>query len=805
MGEELKRVKFKPKHAGAEHIKEIAVEEGADGKKKLVFTFDQQVQSRLPGGPLEVGQAAEILEKLQGDRLIGSDKLDDPFKFLQRVKKGMQGRGRSLAKGAPEEAALANQGVGIIASLQAAVLQGRGQSVDDLQAAARRSLNAQMADAGVAEIEFRGAEAGGRYSQDVFLAEDSAQAQAIRDVFKFHGGVGTIGGNRVILQDPNGTKVALDWGKDFSLMGKLFSWPDNLPRNWGDIVRAGLAPPVEGVSRWDWNDEAKRWVTNDEGPGLDAVFVSHMHADHADVGQMKATIPVVMGTLSKRLLDLRSRFSPKGFENPEGHITEGLQYQTDRTGDRIVLTEDGGRYVFRPTEGAGEVVEQENGFTLVTYGPKDTLTQDGPNVNLKRAKGKNVNVTGTVFEPHRVDHSVPGAHNYYISLSDGRTVLYTGDIRFHGRKHEYSEEFLEFLATKPPVDILLTEGTNITPHPVGYREAKMDSEAQVKDGIRRIVEDNEGELVVVKSAPVDFDRLLTVHEVAKETGRTLIVDSKRAAMMLFMNNGPDGRLIEAIPEVGDGPGQMLVMLNPSKRRDGKAQQEQYGPDSYTDAVIKYRLGPEKLLLEGSDVESEQFGGLPPKGFVWGVSSKEDLAAEEVPQDVLTREDILKDPGKYIVCTMNPDATLRSLIPIQEQDGTLRPGKIGGAFILSSSPAFNVEMELDQAKTEEWVQLAGMSWNIAHTSGHFEREGLKRIIQAARAKAVVPIHTESPESFAPLVEEVDLPEKPDIYLPKLEPQLAQPPLEQRRKMGERKFLHPRGRGGDAGGQSETPES
>ena len=58
-----------------------------------------------------------------------------------------------------------------------------------------------------------------------------------------------------------------------------------------------------------------------------------------------------------------------------------------------------------------------------------------------------------------VDHSLPGAVGY-IAENDEETIVYTGDLRFHGRQPELTKKFVEE-ASKAQPTVMLCEGTRI--------------------------------------------------------------------------------------------------------------------------------------------------------------------------------------------------------------------------------------------------------------------------------------------------------------------------------------------------------
>ena len=71
----------------------------------------------------------------------------------------------------------------------------------------------------------------------------------------------------------------------------------------------------------------------------------------------------------------------------------------------------------------------------------------------------NVKLKDLKVEMLPVDHSLPGACGYIV-YSDEGNLVYTGDIRFHGSKHEDSRRFVEKAKSVKP-KWLLCEGTRV--------------------------------------------------------------------------------------------------------------------------------------------------------------------------------------------------------------------------------------------------------------------------------------------------------------------------------------------------------
>lgn len=83
---------------------------------------------------------------------------------------------------------------------------------------------------------------------------------------------------------------------------------------------------------------------------------------------------------------------------------------------------------------------------------------------------------------------------------------------------------------------------------------------------------------------------------------------------------------------------------------------------------------------------------------------------------------------------------------------------GGAYIHSSSEAFNEEGEEEEDVIKNWVEHFGFSYNQIHASGHAKESEIVYLVNKIRAKKTIPIHTENPRKFKDFVPDVLLPEK-----------------------------------------------
>jgi ribonuclease J len=184
--------------------------------------------------------------------------------------------------------------------------------------------------------------------------------------------------------------------------------------------------------------------------------------------------------------------------------------------------------------------------------------------------------------PYLVDHS---AYDSYALLIDagGRRLLYTGDLRGHGRK---SSLFDRMLADPPPdIDTLLLEGTHVDacaePDADADRYAETLTETEVELAMAATFRATVGLPVVIASAQ-NIDRLVTVYRAARLAGRTLLVDLYTAAVAQSTGRS-------TIPQPGF-PG--LGVYVPERQR---MLVKRTGEFHRTRAIQGVRVYPEQLL------------------------------------------------------------------------------------------------------------------------------------------------------------------------------------------------------------------
>ncbi len=131
-----------------------------------------------------------------------------------------------------------------------------------------------------------------------------------------------------------------------------------------------------------------------------------------------------------------------------------------------------------------------------------------------------------------VDHSVFGACSLLIE-ADGKRVLYSGDLRLHGRKPGMTQRLVRHISDNP-IDVLVMEGTHVgSDRPAGMTEAELE------DALARLFS-RAASLVLGFFSPQNLDRLVSFYRAARRSGRAFVVDRYAAAVMHLLH--PDVRI-----------------------------------------------------------------------------------------------------------------------------------------------------------------------------------------------------------------------------------------------------------------------
>ena len=479
----------------------------------------------------------------------------------------------------------------------------------------------------------------------------------------FYGGVNEIGGNKILLQE-KGESIFLDFGLSFKRANEYFEFPLLQPTNIDDLLKTGLIPELKGLYRYH-NYKAKydntgpiSIIKNPEEKKFDAVLLSHAHMDHYGyLGLLRDDIPIYLSPISKKIIELYDRTGRNKFNEKIEHL----------------LFKD-----------VSKNSESEIGhFTVKRYD---------------------------------VDHSILGASAYYI---EGKTkVVYTGDFRLHGNKGYLTKEFLK-LVEKEDIDYLLCEGTRVglekNEEERMIEEKVLNSEEEVQNKCIEIVESEEN-LVIYDASQADLERVKILCQVAKKTGRKLLIDSKKAFLLSCINETEN--LIDDLPKLED----FKILLSRSKLGSNTKICKELTKDCPGFFLETFKTG--RRNHEGEMLKNNKFSE---SQFIWGPAM---------------RKEILSNPNEYIIYTSNAPLLLLHCKNLQEP--------FSGTYIYGKAEPFTEEMEFSFNRLLRWLELCNLKLEHAHTSGHCFPDDIKNAIEIINPENLIPIHTEYPEEFKKII-------------------------------------------------------
>ena len=479
----------------------------------------------------------------------------------------------------------------------------------------------------------------------------------------FYGGVNEIGGNKVLLQEKD-TSIFLDFGISYKRTNEFFEFPLLQPSNIDDLLKTGLIPELDGLYRY-YNYRCKydntgpiSVVQKPEARKFDALLLSHAHMDHYGyIGLLREDISIYLSQISNKIIELYSRTGRDDFHVKVNHL---------------------------------------------------------PFNNLK--KNSEIQIGDLVIKRYDVDHSILGATAYFIQGS--KSIVYTGDFRLHGNQKYLTEEFLK-LVEKEHVDFLLCEGTRLgldkNQEEKIVEEKVLSSEEEVKKKCIDIVNSEEN-LIIYDASQADLERVKILSEVAKKAGRELIIDSKKAFMLIHLNE--DGTLLEGLPNFED----FKILFGRSKLgTNTKLCKELTSdcPDFYLETYNVGRRYHEKDMLNDNSISEDQ--------FIWGPN---------------LRKEILSNPNEYIIYTSNGPLLLLHCKRHKED--------FSGTYIYGKAEPFTEEMEFTFNRLLRWLELCNLRLDFAHTSGHCFPNDIKKTIEIINPENLIPIHTENPQEFKNII-------------------------------------------------------
>ncbi len=544
-----------------------------------------------------------------------------------------------------------------------------------------------------------------------------------------YGGAGTIGGNKILLED-EGSRLFFDFGTTFATRDLYFE--EYLKPRPGagllDLLEMELLPPLEGLYRPDLIPSGGVWERCRERKGfrelegVDGVLVSHAHVDHTGyISFLREETPVYASAMTAFIAKAMQDSSMADFEKEvcylrpreerDGYLHTARESYRQRPfcfADSTTRSTGSGQapstqlraglgleahefWIRSPSHIAGETNLRRKRLKAAPSMPS-FVREEGRHGGLPLHQGRAGKLPIRFFP---VDHSVYGAGAWAVETSAG-WVVYSGDLRRHGSGAEDTSRFIHAVASLRP-RLLLCEGTRI-PKEGGRGKEEGGGSYTERDVHERALAHVRGEegLVIADFGPRNIERLETFLGIAGQTGRQLVVLAKDAYLLEAM------RLVSpAVPGLSNCEN-MLV---------------------YED--LRFKVEPWEQNLRN------QFGNR-----------------------LVSARQARGSPGDYILCFSFWDC--KNLIDIDVE---------GGLYVYSSSEAYTEEQELDFRRLRNWLghfdmRSVGLPHekgdSIAdlpeeerglHASGHASAADIMDFVREIGPRAVVPVHTENPGYFA----------------------------------------------------------
>ena len=477
----------------------------------------------------------------------------------------------------------------------------------------------------------------------------------------FFGGVDEIGGNKIRVQGYENS-FFFDFGMGFSHANDYLS-EFLQPRKANgicDFVELGLLPNINGIYREDYLRHVG--LPYPDEPSVDGVLISHSHVDHvAYVHHLREDIPIYLTNESYLILKALEDTGAASFSEYL-HLKKSFYLEPKKRGDGYMRSR--ANIVDRDIH----IVKPYKKFEIGEF-------------SIKSAP---------------VDHSLPGA-SAFICENPDETIVYTGDLRFHGRHPELTRKFIKEAKKSNPT-IMISEGTRID-------SDQNISENDIEERAVDTVKECKG-LVVINYPVRDLDRLLTFYKVAEDTERKLVVSLKQAYILDLFN-----KINNEYPD--------LSKVKIYKPRKGWGL---LGDDSFACVDNEW--------LCANEIDSSQ--------CIRDYKKWERKLLEN--DNVLTYHDLRKDPGDYIFrCDF---FELKELIDIKPVDGV---------YIKSSTEPFDEQMEINERKVQNWLKLFNLPLlnEGFHASGHANGKEILDMIREVNPDNLYPVHTTHKNKFMKL--------------------------------------------------------
>ncbi|MHA1384053.1 MAG: MBL fold metallo-hydrolase RNA specificity domain-containing protein [Candidatus Helarchaeota archaeon] len=622
--------------------------------------------------------------------------------------------------------------------------------------------------------------------------------------FIIYGGIDKIGGNKILIESEDKTRIFLDFGRCLDIVGSFYQEfiqprQKNMLR---DFLKLNLLPEIPNIYREELikidfsslDEKARKYMPptelapdyweypdlineNEERPFVSGIFITHGHYDHIqDVSFLDPEIPVYCSDKTKLLIKSIMDISNL-------RIGEEFYYYNDYS-----LTSKSASYrTIFPYSLEIKKVNPEQNKKFIFKDPDLEVELTIPNSPKERKfntinEEESINLGSLKIEAISVDHSVPGALSFLVTdEKTKKTILYSGDFRFGGESASKLEEYIRKIKKKTEkIDVFICEGTRIA-------ENKINTEEQIEENLVEKMKNLEN-LILIDFNWKDLERLKTILNCCKKIGRILLISPKTAFLLFqFHQNYPDeypnpineenlkiylkrkGNLLYSpndydkysmgfFSKWGKNSAQKDLNLTRFKHMlDLKRSENDDSKIEYFEDMNKKNKKYFGNLLE---LQSKLFGNLDEEQQVDKLNMICELAFHHFKNGVRAYE-VRDAPQKYVLMFSFWD--VNELFDLSQVNGDMS----GTFFIKANTEPFNDEMLIDEQKMINWLKYFKINYEAKlkndgsnreiflreHVSGHATGPEIKKIIAELKPNLVVPIHTENTGQFKEIVEKL----------------------------------------------------
>ncbi|MFA5769169.1 MAG: MBL fold metallo-hydrolase, partial [Bacteroidales bacterium] len=324
---------------------------------------------------------------------------------------------------------------------------------------------------------------------------------------------------------------------------------------------------------------------------------------------------------------------------------------------------------------------------------------------------------------YAVDHSAYGACAFCFQ-AEGRSVLYTGDIRLHGRKG------VLYKLLPKHVDCLFLEGTNVREEEgtkVCIEErtnmsteerTNLGQEEETKVRIDEGTNPGQDEPTKTGNKRCARETALTAKFAATLTKDTASAKAAESLHLVWCSGQNIDRIVTLYKACLLSGRQLVV-------------------DPYTAVVLDEvaKLSPKIPNVLGFNSVKVYY----PRRLTTCLNKKCGSRYTTYLQprvNKITYKDINANPGAYVMIVREStlDYIKRLSVPSMR-------------FTISMWRGYWDENSSKTAKFREWIETHCDITEDIHTSGHADVNGLKRIVEHVQPKGIIPIHTENAKLFS----------------------------------------------------------